>query len=49
VNERDHDAPMKVDAETWALLQSVHQKMVQTPPIVGFLFVFYEVSLCYCS
>jgi hypothetical protein len=44
VNEREHDASMKVDAETWVLLQSVHQRMVQTPPIGGFLlFVFYFV------
>jgi hypothetical protein len=39
---------MKVDAETWALLQSVHQKMAQTPPFVGFLFLFYVMSLWYC-
>jgi hypothetical protein len=44
VNEKVHHASMKVDSETWALLQSVHQKMVQTPPIFGLLVAFYVVT-----
>ena len=40
LDEKEYDpASMKVDAETWSLLQSTHQKMIQWHPIMKFVVI----------
>lgn len=40
IGEKDYDAgSMKVDAETWALLQSTHEKMIRWHPILKCLAI----------
>ena len=40
IDEKEHDAAsMKVDAQTWALLQSNHQKMIQWHPCMKTLYI----------
>jgi hypothetical protein len=49
VNEKDHNATIKVDAETWALLQAVHQDEVWMSPLSsGFIVVFSALWLFWC-
>ena len=46
IDEKEYDANlMKVDAETWALLQSTHQKMIQRHPIVKFLAILLHLGV----
>ena len=40
IDEKEYDADlMQVDAETWSLLQSTHQNMIQWHPIMKFLAI----------
>ena len=40
IDEKEYDAAsMKVDAETWALLQSTHQKMIKWPPLMNIFWI----------
>ena len=49
IDETNHDDSMKVDAHTWALLQSTHKELIQRSAVIRAMFyILPPVIIAYC-